>query len=141
MAFAGPGSIAFNQTIVRWALEHYLGVIDRDPEPLPYDDARAREVVGTYENEMMTVTIGVDRAELTVECEIRPEIRAAAKAALPPNLPPAGLGLLPGNADDYIITSGGLKGQRGFFSRDANGAVVGVDLAGRLFNRVLTSSE
>jgi len=139
---AGPDSgIAFNQTIVRWALEHYLGVIDRDPEPLPYDDARAREVVGTYENEMMTVTIGVDRAELTVECEIRPEIRAAAKAALPPNLPPAGLGLLPGNADDYIITSGGLKGQRGFFSRDANGAVVGVDLAGRLFNRVLTSSE
>jgi hypothetical protein len=29
-----------------------------------------------------------------------------------------------------------MKGQRGFFSRDENGAVTGVDMAGRLFNRV-----
>src|SRR5207237_1950706 len=35
---AGPdGGLAFNRAVVRWALEHYLGVIDRDPEPLPYD--------------------------------------------------------------------------------------------------------
>jgi hypothetical protein len=30
-----------------------------------------------------------------------------------------------------------MKGQRGFFSRDENGHVVGVDLAGRLFNRAI----
>jgi hypothetical protein len=51
------------------------------------------------------------------------------------------MGLLPGGTDQYIVTSGGLKGQRGFFSRDENGAVVGVDLAGRLFNRVQKTSE
>ena len=33
---------------------------DRDPEPLPDDQARAREVVGSYENDVMTVTIGTD---------------------------------------------------------------------------------
>ena len=44
-------------------------------------------------------------------------------------------------AGEYIITSGAFKGQRGFFTRDESGAVVGVDLAGRLFNRVPTSSE
>jgi len=33
-------------------------------------------------------------------------------------------------------TLGALKGQRGFFSRDKSGAVVGVDLGGRLFSRV-----
>jgi hypothetical protein len=36
----------------------------------------------------------------------------------------------------YHITSGAFKGQRGFFTRDESGTVVGVDLAGRLFNRI-----
>lgn len=49
-------------------------------------------------------------------------------------LEPFDFGLLP--ADEYIITSGALKGQRGFFTRDDSGAVVGVDLAGRLFRRL-----
>jgi hypothetical protein len=49
---------------------------------------------------------------------------------------PFDFGLLHGDTDEYIITSGAFKGQRGFFSRDASRAVVGVDLAGRLFNRV-----
>ena len=31
--------------------------------------------------------------------------------------------------------SGGLQGQRGYFSRDEHGAITGVDLAGRLFAR------
>ena len=35
-----------------------------------------------------------------------------------------------------IVTSGALKGQRGFFTLDDSGAVVGVDLAGRLFRRL-----
>jgi hypothetical protein len=49
--------------------------------------------------------------------------------------------MLPGDKDEYIITSGGLTGLRGFFTRDESGAVVGVDLAGRLFSRVPTDSE
>ena len=40
---------------------------DRDPEPLPYDEARAREVVGSYENDVMTLTIGTDGAGLRLE--------------------------------------------------------------------------
>ena len=59
---------------------------------------------------------------------------------LPPDYPPAEIGLLPGDEDEYIVTSGGLTGQRGFFTRDESGVVVGVDLAGRLFNRVATTS-
>ena len=51
-----------------------------------------------------------------------------------PDLPVADLGLLPGN--EYIITSGGLKGQRGFFTHDPAGQVIGADLAGRRFTRV-----
>jgi CubicO group peptidase (beta-lactamase class C family) len=139
---AGPdGGLAFNQAAVRWALENYLGVVDRDPEPLPYDEEQAREVVGSYANDMMTLTIATNGAGLTIACGIKPEIRAAADTELPPDLPPADLGLLPGDADEYIVTGGGLKGQRGFFTRDENGVITGVDLAGRLFNRVPMASR
>jgi CubicO group peptidase (beta-lactamase class C family) len=138
---AGPDGIPFNQAIVRWALEHYLGLIDRDPEPIPFDAARTREIVGTYENEMMRLTIDTVGARLRLEVLIKPEIRAAANQELPPDYAPFDFGLLPGDKDEYIITSGGLKGQRGFFTRDKSGAVVGVDLAGRLFSRVPIVSE
>ncbi|GAA2420642.1 serine hydrolase domain-containing protein [Actinomadura vinacea] len=138
----GPdGGLALNQAIVRWALEHYLGVIDRDPEPLPYDPARAREVAGNYENEMMTITIDTEESGLTIACAIKPEIRAASDAEMPADLPAAGLGLLSGDGDEYIVTSGGLQGQRGFFTRDDSGTITGADLAGRLFTRVLSTAE
>ncbi|RJL30567.1 class A beta-lactamase-related serine hydrolase [Bailinhaonella thermotolerans] len=138
-ANAAPDGIPFNQAVVRWALEHFLGVIDRDPEPLPYDPARAREVAGRYENDAMTLTIEDDGASLTLEVLIKPEIRAAAEMDLPADHLPFDLGLLPGDGDEYILTDGAFKGQRGFFTRDASGAVAGVDLAGRLFTRVAPS--
>ncbi|MFI7234883.1 serine hydrolase domain-containing protein [Streptomyces cyaneofuscatus] len=134
---AGPDTgMAFNQAALRWALEHHLGVVERTPEPIPYDESRAHEVAGSYENELMKLTIVTDGAELRISCDIKPEIRAAAGTELPPDLPPAGLGLLPGHADEYIVTSGGLTGQRGFFTRDDNGTITGADLAGRLFTLI-----
>lgn len=113
-----------------------MGLTDRDPVPLAYDDVRAREVVGSYENEVMTLTICTTGAGLRVEVVIRPEIRAAAVKELPPDHAPFDFGLLPGDASEYVITGGAFKGQRGFFTRDDAGAIVGVDLAGRLFKRV-----
>ena len=113
---------------------------DRDPEPLPYDEARAWEVVGSYELDVMTLTIGMDGAGLRLDVRIKPEIRAASDSEMPPDYPPAAIGLLPGDTDEYIVTEGGLKGLRGFFTRDASAAVVGVDIAGRLFSRVPTAS-
>jgi CubicO group peptidase (beta-lactamase class C family) len=138
---AFPDGPACNQGVVRWALEIYLGVADREPEPLPYDQAQAREVVGSYENEVMTLTISTDGARLTFEALMRPEIRAAADKELPPDYPPAEIGLLPGNNDEYVITSGGMSGLRGFFTRDQRGAIAGVDLAGRLFTRVPMAAQ
>jgi CubicO group peptidase (beta-lactamase class C family) len=133
---AHPDGIPFNQAVVRWALQAYLGVLDRDPEPLPYNEARAQEIVGRYENDAMTLVIRTDEARLTIEVDIKPEVRAAMDKEPPPSYPPADIGLLPGDADEYIVTNGGLQGLRGFFTRDKSGNVVGVDAAGRLFNRV-----
>jgi hypothetical protein len=138
---AGPNGIRFNQAVVRWALQTYLGVVDRDPEPLPYDSARAREIVGRYDIDAMTLVIAANDAGLTLEVGIKPEVRAASNSEMPPDYPPAAIGLLPGDGDEYILTEGGMKGQRGFFTRDQRGAVVGVDIAGRLFTRVPTVSR
>jgi hypothetical protein len=70
--------------------------------------------------------------QVRLEVLMRPEIRAAADKELPPDYPPADFGLPPG--DEYMLTSGGMKGLRGFFTRDHSGAVVGIDLAGRLYS-------
>lgn len=131
---ASPAGIPCNQAIVRWALRTYIGVTDRDPEPLPYDEAQAQAVVGSYENDAMMLTISTHGAGLMLEAALKPEVRAALDTDPGPDSAPCDLGLLTG--DEYILTSGEFKGSRGFFTRDENGVVVGVDLAGRLFSRV-----
>jgi CubicO group peptidase (beta-lactamase class C family) len=137
---AGPDGIPFNQAVVRWTLENYLGLIEARHEPIPFDATRTREVVGNYINDFMRLTIEIVGAGLRLDVRIKPEIHAEAKTELPPDLEPADIGLLPGDQDEYIVTSGSLKGQRGFFTRDESGAVVGIDMAGRLFKRIPTTS-
>ncbi len=135
MSNAGPNGIPLNQAVVRWALETYAGVIDRDPKPVPYDEARTREVVGDYENEVMTLSIRAKEAGQELEVRVKPEIRSAADKELPPDHSAFDFGFLPGDRDEYVITSGAFLGLRGFFSRGDTGAVAGVDLAGRVFRR------
>ncbi|MDT0451433.1 serine hydrolase domain-containing protein [Streptomyces hesseae] len=132
---AGPDGYVFNQAALRWTLEHYLGVVEHAPEPLPYDAAAAHEVVGHYENDAMNLDIATDGSRLTLAVGIKPEIREASDMEMPPDYPAAAMGLLPGGDDEYVITEGGLADQRGFFTRDDAGTIVGVDLAGRLFGR------
>lgn len=55
---------------------------------------------------------------------------------MPSDYPPFDPGLAPGDADEYLLTSGAYQWQRGFFTRDQSGAVIGLDLAGRLYTRV-----
>ncbi|MEU4063851.1 serine hydrolase domain-containing protein [Streptomyces wedmorensis] len=125
----------FNQAVVRAAFEHFLGLVEKDPEPVPYDEARAREVAGRYEIDAMNLDIATDGARLTLAVEIKPELRQASDADMPPDIAPAAMGFLPGDGDEYMLTEGALAGQRGFFTRDAAGHVTGVDLGGRLFGR------
>ncbi|MEY9872549.1 CubicO group peptidase (beta-lactamase class C family) [Streptacidiphilus sp. MAP12-33] len=137
MSNGGPGGVAFNREVVQFALEHYLGVLDRDPEPVPYDHAQVAPIVGVYETEILTLTIRAEEGAQAplLEVVIKPEIRAASEKEVPADYPPFPFGLLPGAGDEYIVTGGAMKGQRGFLTRDASGAVIGVDLAGRLFGR------
>ncbi|MFI8421174.1 serine hydrolase domain-containing protein [Streptomyces sp. NPDC085479] len=125
----------FNQAVVRAAFEHFLGLVEKDPEPVPYDEGKAREVAGRYEIDAMNLDIATDGVRLTLAVEIKPELRQSSDADMPPDIAPAAMGFLPGDGDEYVLTEGVLAGQRGFFTRDADGRVTGVDLGGRLFNR------
>lgn len=130
---AGPDGYSFNQAVVRWALENYLGLVAHEPEPIPYDEARAREAVGRYENDAMNLDIATDGSQVTLAVEIKPELREASDVEMPPDLAAAPIGFLPD--DEYIVTDGGLAGQRGYFGRSSEGPITGIDLAGRLFTR------
>lgn len=112
----------------------------KEVEPVPYDEGHARQVVGRYEIDALNLDIATDGTRLTLAVGIKPDTREASDEDMPPDYPAADIGFLPGDADEYVITEGGLKGQRGYFSRDADGAVTGVDLAGRLFNRITEAS-
>jgi CubicO group peptidase (beta-lactamase class C family) len=130
-----PEGYQLNQAIVKWALEHFAGLVETDPEPVPYAAPRNRDVVGRYEIDAMNLDVADDGERLTLAVGIKPEIRAASDTDMPQDYPAAAMGFLAEEGDDYIITEGGLKGQRGLFTRDENGAVVGIDIAGRLFGR------
>jgi CubicO group peptidase (beta-lactamase class C family) len=134
LANSAEGYLA-NQAVLRWALEHYLGLAERAPEPLPYDHARAADVAGRYENDVMNLDVATDGTRLTLEVGIKPQVRAASDVEMPADYPPGTIGFLPGDGEEYIITDGGLTGQRGYFSRSEDGTVTGIDIAGRLFTR------
>jgi CubicO group peptidase (beta-lactamase class C family) len=51
LANAGPDGLAFNQTVVRWALLTYVGVTDRHPEPPPYNEVLTHELLSRYESD------------------------------------------------------------------------------------------
>jgi len=67
-ANAGSAGVPCNTELVRWALDHYLGVAEKDPEPEPYDAARATEIAGAYENDAMTFTIAADGKRTSRSC-------------------------------------------------------------------------
>jgi len=133
---AGPNGIQFNQAVLQWTLQKYLGLVEHAPKPLPYDSRCAQEIIGGYENEIQIVTIASTGKKLTIAAGIKPEVRASSEKELPADYPPANMGLLPGEKDEYIVTAGGMKGQRGFFTRDENGAIKGLDIGGRTFAKI-----
>jgi CubicO group peptidase (beta-lactamase class C family) len=138
VANSGPDSgLAFNSEIVQAGLESVAGVTGRKVKVVRYRRRLADEYAGVYENEMMRAVFTNTGKALTAEFAIKPDVRANAAAELPPDMPAAPIAFLRGEHDHYMVTDGGLKGQRGYFSRDASGRITTVDMAGRVFTRAL----
>jgi CubicO group peptidase (beta-lactamase class C family) len=136
----GPNGGQFNEEIVRWALEEYVGLIERDPEPVLLGDAELAQYAGLYETIAVTCSVEVHQGGLRLKPEIKPEVQAQLQEAgeeIPEESPSFDVGMLEGPGDRYIVTGGPAKGMRGYFARDASGTVDRVHVGGRLATRVV----
>jgi CubicO group peptidase (beta-lactamase class C family) len=139
----GPNGNQFNDEIVRWALSEYVGVIDRDPEPVTLTEAELAPYVGVYETIAAVATVEVRDGGLTLTAEIKPETRRQLQEVgeeIAEETTTFAMGLLPGPGDRYVITEGPAKGMKGYFVRDATGMVNAVHVGGRLATRAAEPS-
>ena len=136
VANSGPDNgLAFNREVIQAGLESVAGVTERKVRVARYRRRLAGEYAGVYENEIMRAVIVSTGTGLTAEFAIKADVRANATTDLPPDMPAAPIALIRGEPDHYLVTGGGLAGQRGYFGRDAAGTVATVDMAGRQFTR------
>jgi CubicO group peptidase (beta-lactamase class C family) len=137
----GPNGIQFNQAVLQWTMSNYLGLVERPPRPLQFDAALSQEVSGTYENEIQVVKILVNGKKLTISAGIKPEVRAATDKELPADYPSAAFFFFTPGQDDFYVSGGGMRGQRGAFTRNGNGMVDGVNIGGRTFKKVPSATK
>lgn len=135
------GGSQLKEQVVRFALEHYIGVVQKDPEPVKLSDEQLAPYTGTYETVAAIANIATQDGGLVLNVEIKPEARAQlfAEDEEIPEQPPIPLGMLASDNDFYIVTDGPAKGMRGYFIRDADGNVESVHVGGRLATRVKES--
>lgn len=141
MTNSGPNGSQLNDEFVKWALEAYLGVIDKDPEPIALGDNELAQYTGQFETVAATVDIEAADGRLLLKINYKPEtLRELQEAGEedPAEQPPIPIGLLPGDGDRYIVADGPAKGMKGYFARDDDGRVAAAHIGGRLATRVTT---
>ena len=127
------------EEIVKWALEMYVGVVEKDPEPIELPDDELALFVGDYETRVVEVAVTSTKGGLSLKITPKEEaIKELTESGEdpPPDYPPFPLGFLSGEGDRYIITEGLAKGMKGYFVRDDSGKVEAVHIGGRLATRV-----
>jgi hypothetical protein len=133
----GPNGPQLNKAVVKWALEHFLGLKETELVASDRSDEELAEFTGQFETIASLMEISASRGQLEAKVSVKPDtLRAMREAGEDePEQPPIRLGLVAGT-DQYVVTEGPAAGMRGFFSRDASGRVDGVHLGGRLASRV-----
>jgi CubicO group peptidase (beta-lactamase class C family) len=123
---ASPNGIEAHVNIVRWAYESYLGLVQRDPEPVDRSEAELAEYVGDYERIDLVGHVTIQGGGLVVIAESKDESAEGVD-----ELPPFPLGML-AERDKVIVLDGPFKSMQGVFTRDEAGTVDGLHFGGRL---------
>ncbi len=131
----GPNGSEFNEEIMRWAFDAYLGIEVKDPEPVRFDDEALAAYAGRYETIATICDVMVADGGLILDYTTRPEVLAQLGEE-EPDEPPLPLGILPGEGDRYVVTDRPAKGERGYFSRGHDGSIDGMHVGGRYAKRV-----
>jgi hypothetical protein len=141
MTNCGPNGSQLNNQLEKWAFEHFLGITDVEPEQLELGDEALAQYIGRFETIAAICDVTSEAGRLSAKVEIKPEMLAVLRESgeeAPEEQPPLPIAPLAGPGDQYVIPDGPGKGMRGYFTRDADGAVDGVHLGGRLATRVAT---
>lgn len=131
-----PNGAQLHEAMVTWSLERYLGIVHHEPEPITLSEEELNGYSGMFESIGTRVHIYLEAGQLTAKLTPTPEALARAREGghdEPEDQPPFALTLLP--EDRYTIAGGPAKGLRGFFTRDDEGVVNGINLGGRLATR------
>jgi hypothetical protein len=138
MTNTAPGGSQFNTALEKWALEHFLGLVDVEPEQLSLGDEELAQFTGRFETIAASVDLTAEGGRLVAHMQLKPHFAAMLREQgedVPDDQPPVPLALLAGDGDQYVVPEGPAKGMKGYFTRDADGRVVGVHLGGRLATR------
>jgi CubicO group peptidase (beta-lactamase class C family) len=139
MTNCGPNGAQLHGQLTKWALDAYLGVVDKDPEPVALGDAQLAVYAGTFETIAAKVHITAKDGGLLLKVDPKPEALAELREMgedEPEEQPPFPLGILPGDGDQYIVSDGPAKGMKGYFVRGSSGDVESIHVGGRLAVRV-----
>jgi CubicO group peptidase (beta-lactamase class C family) len=139
MTNCGPNGPELNDALQKWAFEHYLGLIDKEPEPVSLTAEQLAPYTGRYETIAATVDISVDGGRLLASVQMKPEMAAVLRESgedVPDEQPPIPLALLSADGDNYVVPEGPGKGMKGYFTRGEDGTVNGAHVGGRLATRV-----
>ena len=138
MTNTGPGGSQLNTELEKWALEHYLGLVDVEPEQLTLGDEALEQFTGRFETIAASVDLTAEGGRLLASVQLKPHFAAMLREQgeeVPDEQPPIPLAILAGDGDQYVVPDGPAKGMKGYFTRDAGGRVIGVHLGGRLATR------
>jgi CubicO group peptidase (beta-lactamase class C family) len=130
----GPNGGEFNERIMRWAFEAYLGIKIEDPEPLHLDPSALEEYAGRYETIAVTADLAIGDGILILTTETKPEVLEQLGEEAEDDIP-VPIGLLAGDGDHYIVPDGPAKGMKGYFTRDGTGSINGMHVGGRYAER------
>jgi CubicO group peptidase (beta-lactamase class C family) len=140
MTNSGPNGPRLNDDLTEWALQHYLELQDVSPEPLVVGDDALAVLAGEYHTIAVVLAVTVEQGRLMVA--MRPKAgMAEVLGEHEDDETKTPLALVTGEGDRFVVSDGPVKGMRGYFTRNARGAVAGIHLGGRLHPRTQPAAE
>ncbi len=125
---ANSGS-ELTEEVTKWALEHYLSLVEPTPTPLERTEAQLAAYAGRYSAALTVADLVVRDGSLVLELSY-----SDYPADEPPPVPPPARVALYAE-DKIIVLDGPLEGSRGEVLRGAGGHIAWLRLGGRVHRR------
>ena len=124
-----PGGSRLIRAASRVAMQQYLGVDERDTEPIELAPDQLAEYAGLYTNPFADADVRLEGGRLVAHTIFKAGFPTKDSPPLPPE-PPAPLAFY--DADHVFVPEGTFEGARGDFVRDADGRIAWFRTGGRL---------